>query len=204
MKVNCRRPVYRFYLLPTSTMVIRRRTFSLLGPANQRSAGKSLDPSSFATDLDAIRRGNWSSCRAHLRAAAIVLCIVSIACIAWAYDHSPKSQIDHHVSDGQDVPWILIPVRLYPSLIHTYSCPTSRTMISMLIYAPALPHNSHQYPFLPSSPHPALFSAPLRHPSARHLQPHHPLRRELHLNIWRLPNASVDRRTILQRCHLRA
>ena len=118
-----RRPFYSFYLLPTFTMVIKRRTVSLLRPPNQQSAGRPSDPSSSATDPDAIRRGNWNSWRAYLRIVATTLCIVSIACIAWAYDHSPKGEIDHYVSDGQDVPWVLIPVRLHPIPTLKYSSP---------------------------------------------------------------------------------
>ncbi|CAF9925346.1 MAG: hypothetical protein HETSPECPRED_005811 [Heterodermia speciosa] len=114
-----------------STVAIRRRTGSLLRPANQQSEGIPFDTSSPAIDLKAIARANWSSWRAHLRIAAIALCLVSIACIAWAYDHSPKGKIDHHVSDGQDVPWILLPLSL-TTLISLFSLLLLFTPLSSL------------------------------------------------------------------------
>ena len=150
--------------LAMSAVAIRRRTGSLLRPANQQSEGKPFDTSSPAIDLKAIARANWSSWRVHLRIATIALCLVSIACIAWAYDHSPKGKIDHHVSDGQDVPWILIPVRLHPIPI-----PVPQTITPVLTSQLAIPHNSHQPSLPPPSIHTALFSAPLRDPTPGHL-----------------------------------
>ena len=90
-------------------MAIRRRTASLLSPEPLRRESQHTNPNS-STDLDALRRANWTSWRTYLRAIIVILCVTSIGCMAWAYAVGPHGKIDHHVADGQDVPWVLIPV----------------------------------------------------------------------------------------------
>ena len=82
---------------------------SLLHPEAQRRESRHTNPRSVA-DLETLLRANWTSWRAYLRVTAVVLCVASIGCIAWAYAVGPHGKIDHHISDGQDVPWVLIPV----------------------------------------------------------------------------------------------
>ncbi|KAG6994186.1 hypothetical protein G7Y79_00046g082370 [Physcia stellaris] len=118
-------------------MLIRRRTISLLGPESQRRARSPRIASSSSTDPKSISRSNWNSWRALLRILGIALSLISIGCVAWAYATGPKSTIDHHVSDGQDVPWVLIPLTL--STIYNFLSLLSTAPFSPLIALQPIP-----------------------------------------------------------------
>lgn len=124
------RRVSRTQLQPSriTVMVIRRRTISLLGSESPRRQHRPQDALPSTTDLDIISRSNWKSWRALIRVLAITLSLISIGCIAWAYATGPRAIIDHYVSDGQDVPWVLIPVSfpfsLYPPSISSRQSPS--------------------------------------------------------------------------------
>ncbi|KAL8997829.1 MAG: hypothetical protein Q9169_003002 [Polycauliona sp. 2 TL-2023] len=95
-------------------MSIRRRTLSLVqpGPTHQEARSPS-QPQQPSIDLNDIRRANWTSWRALLRVASIVLSLAAIGCMGWVATHSFHGpQHDHHVYDGVDVPWVLIPLSL--------------------------------------------------------------------------------------------
>lgn len=172
-------------------MLIRRRTISLLGQRREQRPRVALSSS---TDPNTISRSNWNSWRALLRILGVALSVISIGCIAWAYTTGPKSIIDHYVSDGQDVPWVMIPVSTLPLVPPTnLQSPISKltpTAHSLNHLQPSLPplHRTFLSPYC---------TPPHTYPPLRPPLPPHPLGYKPHLNFRRCSNASMDCGTVL-------